>query len=111
MQDISQQCQTKWQKKDQTNNKLMNLDLKANMQINQTHGIDDRQARFVCSVNDTPALTLPFPLPLSDTYQQVEGMVVVFRALAVPVILSSGKIDSTTFSLLVYPDFCDSCAR
>lgn len=55
----------------------MNLALKANMQINQAHGIDDRQARFVCSLNDTPALTLPFPVPLSDTYQQVEGMVVV----------------------------------
>lgn len=65
------------EKKTQTNNELMNLALKANMQINQAHGIDDRQARFVCSLNDTPALTLPFPVPLSDTYQQVEGMVVV----------------------------------
>lgn len=69
----------------------MNLELKANMKINQAHGINDRQARFVCSVNDAPAFTLPFPLLLSDTYQQVEGMVVVFRALAILVILSSAK--------------------
>lgn len=80
----------------------MNLELKANMQINQAQGIDDRQARFVCSVNDTSALTLPFLLPLSDTYQQVEGMVLVFQALAVPVVLSSGKIDSTTHSLFAH---------
>lgn len=49
--------------------------------------------------NDVPTLTLPFPLPLSDTYQQVERMVVVFRASAIPVILSSGKTGSTTHSL------------
>lgn len=51
----------------------MNLELKANMQINQAHGIDDRQARSVYSVIDSSALTLPFPFPLSDTSNKWKG--------------------------------------
>jgi len=63
----------------------VNPEPKANMQINQAQ-MDDNKTRSVGSVHDAPALSLPFPLPLSDTHQRVEGMVHVFRALAVSVI-------------------------